>query len=66
MNCLAQRRFITCQIKSLSGNMRKQPKNEWFSIHSIEGPPMNPMLADILTRFRENNVAVVGDTRKLF
>ena len=30
------------------------------------GPPMNPMLFDILTRFRENNVAVVGDIEKTF
>ena len=29
------------------------------------GPPMNPMLFDILTRFREN-VAVVGDIEKAF
>ena len=30
------------------------------------GPPLNPMLFDILTRFRENNVAVVGDIEKAF
>ena len=30
------------------------------------GPPLTPMLFDILIRFREHNVALVGDIEKAF
>ena len=30
------------------------------------GPPLNPLLFEILTRFRENRVALVGDIEKAF